>query len=111
VLMQATAVRPEMREVILDAVDRLLGRYGYQKMTMDDLAREAGISKRTIYLHFPGKEAVALASIDRVVDRLLDQLQAIACGDGLAGRAAAADAADARPVPLRQRARLLPEPG
>jgi AcrR family transcriptional regulator len=80
--MQATAVRADMREVILDAVDRLLGRYGYQKMTMDDLAREAGISKRTIYLHFPSKEAVALSSIDRVVDRLLDQLQAIARSDG-----------------------------
>lgn len=80
--MSAPAVRADMREVILDAVDRLLGRYGYQKMTMDDLAREAGISKRTIYLHFPSKEAVALSSIDRVVDRLLEQLQAIARGDG-----------------------------
>jgi AcrR family transcriptional regulator len=80
--MRGTAVRADTREVILDAVDRLLGRYGYQKMTMDDLARDAGISKRTIYFHFPSKEAVALSSIDRVVDRLLEQLQAIARGVG-----------------------------
>lgn len=73
-----TAARPEMQETILDAVDRLLARFGYQKMTMDDIAREAGISKRTIYLHFAGKEEVALSSIDRVVERLLTELRALA---------------------------------
>jgi AcrR family transcriptional regulator len=71
-----------MQETILDAVDRLLARYGYQKMTMDDIAREAGISKRTIYLHFTGKEEVALSSIDRVVERLLTQLRSLAQSGG-----------------------------
>jgi AcrR family transcriptional regulator len=42
------------------------------------MAQEAGVSKRTIYLHFPGKEAVALASIDRVVGRGTDRLREIA---------------------------------
>ncbi len=60
-----------MRDRILDAAERLLARLGYQKTTMDDLAREAGISKRTIYLHFPGKEEVTLSTIDRIVERLL----------------------------------------
>jgi AcrR family transcriptional regulator len=69
---------PAMRDRILDATERLLGRFGYQKTTMEDLAREAGIGKRTIYLHFPGKEEVALCSIDRIVDRLKDQLRTIA---------------------------------
>src|ERR1041385_8959607 len=76
--MTTTAIRRDMREIILDATERLLARYGYQKMTMDDLAREAGIGKRTIYLHFPGKEEVALSSIDRVVERLLTELLIIA---------------------------------
>jgi len=70
-------MRRESRDIILDAVDRLLARYGYQKMTMNDIAREAAISKRTIYLHFISKEEVALASIDRVVARLLEQLHAL----------------------------------
>jgi len=65
-------------DLILDAVERLLGRYGYQKMTLDDIAREAGIGRRTIYLHFPSKEEVALRSIDRVVERVLVRLQGIA---------------------------------
>ena len=44
------------REAILDATDRLLARYGFKKMTIDDLAREEGIGKGSVYLHFPSKE-------------------------------------------------------
>jgi AcrR family transcriptional regulator len=72
---------PTMRDRILDAAERLLARYGYQKTTMDDLAREAGIGKRTIYLHFASKEEVALSSIDRIVDRLTERLRAVAASD------------------------------
>ncbi len=78
--MSLTSTRGDLRQTILDAVDRLLARYGYQKMTIEDLAREAGVARRTIYLHFPGKEAVALASIDRVVERLLERLRDLAKG-------------------------------
>lgn len=67
-----------MRDRILDATERLLGRLGYQKTTMDDIALEAEIGRRTIYLHFAGKEAVALATIDRIVDRLLERLDKLA---------------------------------
>lgn len=71
-----------MEDRILDATERLLARLGYQKTTMEDLAREAGISKRTVYFYFPSKEAVALASIDRVVARLCHRLLGIAAGPG-----------------------------
>ncbi len=47
---------------------------------MEDLAREVGIGKGTIYLHFPGKEELVLAHIDRIAVRLLEQLRAIARG-------------------------------
>ena len=36
-----------MRDKILDATERLLSRYGYAKMTVEDIAREAGIGKGT----------------------------------------------------------------
>jgi AcrR family transcriptional regulator len=67
-----------MRDRILDATESLMGRLGYQKMTMDDIAREAGIGRRTIYLHFPSKEETALATIDRIVERLTTRLESIA---------------------------------
>lgn len=65
-------------DAILDAAERLLPRFGYKKTTLDDLAQEAGIARRTIYLHFPSKEEVFLRSIDRVVERLVAELNAIA---------------------------------
>src|SRR6187397_2922070 len=43
------------RDAILDATDRLLARYGYKKMTIDDLAHEVGIGKGSVYLHFSSK--------------------------------------------------------
>lgn len=66
------------RDAILDATDRLLGRFGYKKMTIDDLAHEVGIGKGTIYLYFPSKEEIALSHIDRIVERLKANLRAIA---------------------------------
>jgi AcrR family transcriptional regulator len=71
-----------MRERILDAADRLLGRYGYQKTTADDLAREANIGRRTVYVHFTSKEEIFLASIDRVVERLIDELKRVLYSGG-----------------------------
>ncbi len=66
------------RERILDAADRLLARFGYRKMTVDDVAQEAGIGKGTVYLSFPSKEEVALGCIDRMVDGLLARLRVLA---------------------------------
>lgn len=76
--MHAVAAKPDTRETILDAMDTLMARYGYRKTTMDDLAKEAGISKRTIYLYFPSKEEVGLSSIGRVVSQAQSRMQAIA---------------------------------
>lgn len=76
-----------MRDRILDAAERLLARLGYRKTTMDDLAAEAEVSKRTIYVYFPSKEEVTLCTIDRIVDRLLAALREVAgSGKSAAGR-------------------------
>ena len=74
----ATAVREELRDTILDATDRLLARYGYRKMTVEDIAREVGIGKGSIYLHFASKEEIVLSHVDRIVERLKERLSVIA---------------------------------
>ena len=66
------------RDAILDATDRLLARFGYKKMTIDDLAQEVGIGKGSVYLHFSSKEDIALSHIDRIIDRLKKSLSVIA---------------------------------
>jgi AcrR family transcriptional regulator len=67
---------------ITAAADRLLARYGYRRMTVEDIAREADIGKGTIYLHFPSKEAVILAVINRHIEATLEALRKIAAGPG-----------------------------
>lgn len=79
--MAAIAPKETVKDGILDATDRLLARFGYRKMTVEDIAMEAGIGKGTIYLHFTSKEEVVLSHIDRIVERLQERLRAIARSD------------------------------
>jgi AcrR family transcriptional regulator len=78
--MRTIAQREDIRDLILNGVDVLLARYGYRKMTMEDLAQVVGIGKGTIYLHFPSKQDVTLSHIDRIVERLIIELKRIASG-------------------------------
>ena len=71
----------EVREAIRDATDRILSRSGYKKMTIDDLAQTVGIGKGSVYLHFTSKEEIALSHIDRIIERLKDELSRIAALD------------------------------
>lgn len=64
----------ERAERILDAAAALMARYGYDKTTVDDIAREAGISKGAIYLHYKGKEALFDALLLRESERLAADL-------------------------------------
>jgi len=46
---------------------------GFQRLTVDDLARRAGISKRTLYRYFDSKEEIIAAAIDQFMqDALLE---------------------------------------
>ncbi len=78
----SASTKPDTASAILDAVDRLLGGLGYRKLTVDDVAQAAGISRRTFYLHFAGKEEATLACLDRAVGRLVDELRRLAHGPG-----------------------------
>jgi AcrR family transcriptional regulator len=82
--MAATLEREEVRDSILDATERLLARYGYRKMTVEDIAKEVGIGKGSIYLHFSSKEEVVLSHVDRLVERLNVRLEEVTRGDGTA---------------------------
>jgi len=75
--MRSDVAKEDTEELILDAADRLLARYGYRKMTIDDLAAEVGIGKGTIYLHFRSKEDLVYSHIDRVINRVIERLRRV----------------------------------
>lgn len=77
-IMKNNLVKEDISDLILDATDLLLARRGYQKMTIDELAREVGIGKGTVYLRFNSKEEIVLSHVDRIVARLQERLREIA---------------------------------
>ena len=57
----AEAARTARRDQIIAAALACFARAGYHATTMADIAEQAGVSKGTPYLYFPGKEALFLA--------------------------------------------------
>ena len=49
----------------VEAAGRLFFTPGFARVSMDDLARELGMSKKTIYRHFPDKRSLLAAVLDR----------------------------------------------
>ena len=76
--MVAIPVAATTEDRILDATERLLAAIGLRKMTMEDVAAEAGLTRRTVYKYFGSKQELAFASIDRVVSKVRDRLEDIA---------------------------------
>lgn len=58
----------DRERAILATAERLLEERGVGDISIDDLARGAGISRPTFYFYFPSKEAVILSLLDRVAD-------------------------------------------
>ena len=44
------------QDQIIEAARQLFYKYGFKKVSMDEIAREAGVTKRTIYMYFSSKE-------------------------------------------------------
>jgi TetR/AcrR family acrAB operon transcriptional repressor len=61
---------------VLAAAARLIAHFGYDKTTVDDIAREAGVSKGALYLHWKSKDALFEALLIHEMSRLLDDLSA-----------------------------------
>jgi AcrR family transcriptional regulator len=64
------AVRAHLTEVALD----LLADRDFDSVTVDEIATAAGLSRRTFFRYFPSKEEVVLGFLDRVGDRLREQV-------------------------------------
>lgn len=54
----------EVRTHIINEVDKLFSQYGVKSVTMDDIAKHLGISKKTIYQHFADKNDLVNVLMD-----------------------------------------------
>lgn len=67
--------RQERAERILDAAAGLIQRWGYNKTTIDDIAKQAGVAKGTIYLHWKTREDLFRALIIHEEAKLIEDIK------------------------------------
>src|ERR1700743_158796 len=63
--MATLPAKPTMKDRILKTADRLFYLQGIRAIGVDTIAAEIGISKRTLYNHFPSKDALIAAYLER----------------------------------------------
>lgn len=63
--MAPLPAKPDMKDRILETADRLFYLQGIRAVGVDTIAAEIGISKRTLYNHFPSKDALISAYLAR----------------------------------------------
>jgi len=64
------------RTKILNAAEARMVKFGYRKVTMDEIAKDLVMSKNTIYLHFKSKVEIAEGLFDRLKKRI-NSIQAV----------------------------------
>ena len=69
---------PELRERIVAATLVSLARYGVGKTTLEDVAKEAGCARATVYRYFGGKQELLLAVVGHEALRILRAIDAAA---------------------------------
>lgn len=65
------------REQVIEAARKLFHRFGFKKVSMDEIAREAGVTKKTIYMYFGSKEELLkyfiqeeISNMEKIVEKV-----------------------------------------
>lgn len=66
------ATENEVKQAIADLAYEKFSQFGFKRVTMDEIAAELGISKKTVYKHFESKEAI----LEELVDQRLRRAEA-----------------------------------
>jgi AcrR family transcriptional regulator len=79
IVERSTVDRQQRADRILDSARELLLRWGYRRVTIDELAADAGVGKGTIYLHWRSREdvfhAVSAREAAAVTDAIIGALR------------------------------------
>ena len=68
---------PQRREQLLDVTKTLVGEQGFHDLSIEAIAKRAGITRPVIYAHFEDLDALLAAMLEREARRALTQLGAI----------------------------------
>ncbi|EQB65028.1 MAG: TetR family transcriptional regulator [Thermoplasmatales archaeon E-plasma] len=73
--------RKQAMDTIMESASRLFFESGYQESSMDDIAREIGVTKGTLYLYFKNKEELLYEVCRRNTNLLEDNLDKLVTED------------------------------
>jgi mycofactocin system transcriptional regulator len=90
----------------------LFGSRGFEQTTVEEIAAELGVGRRTVFRYFPSKNDIVWGDFDRVLDRLRDELdgqgEGVSVMEALAAAAVASNRYPAEQLPdLRTRMTLI----
>jgi AcrR family transcriptional regulator len=60
--------RAASRNALLEAATRGIARHGYTRLSLEEVAKEAGYTRGALYHQFPGKEDLALAIVEWIAE-------------------------------------------
>jgi AcrR family transcriptional regulator len=66
---------PERRAQLLNVARRVFGKGGFHQVSMDAVAKEAGVTKPILYDHFPSKKDLYMALLDGDLSSLHDRVK------------------------------------
>ncbi|MBI3942540.1 MAG: TetR/AcrR family transcriptional regulator [Chloroflexi bacterium] len=72
--------RQERADLILQAAEAILAAKGYHETSMDEIAARVGVSKGTVYQHFPSKEELIFALLDQEISLFLQSIEQVFSG-------------------------------
>ena len=68
--LATTPAPPGARDRILDAAEQLVSAQGASNLTLDAVAQSAGVSKGGLLYHYPSKDALLVAMLERYCDQI-----------------------------------------
>ena len=63
------------REQIIATGKELFWKFGFKRVTIEEIAREAGVSKMTFYKYFPNKMELAIVVLDEVFETSMENVR------------------------------------
>jgi len=72
--MSSSDASDDRKSQILNAAETVFTEKGFEKTRMDDIAKETGLGKGTLYLYFKSKEELITTTIGRIFQNVFKQL-------------------------------------
>jgi AcrR family transcriptional regulator len=73
--VSSTKQRDQTRERILEAAEAVFADNGYHDALVDDIGKRTSMSKGGLYFHFPSKEDLFFAVMDRLANKLVKRAE------------------------------------